>query len=229
MQARFSEQEFLNLKKLLSTYEWGLQTLLTKLRIVNEDLKEYQGIDVIDYIASRVKTPASIATKLYNLGFELTADAAKQKLTDIAGIRVICPFAKDINYLVNLIHLMPDVHVITEKDYINRPKKSGYRSYHMILQIPVFFAGHTENVTVEMQIRTEAMNFWASLEHRVRYKFDGAIPKHLSDELSTIADQISVLDDRMFNIHELVSMNNQEVPSITVNAQQAQPLPTLHD
>jgi len=192
--ARFSEEEFLELKKLIAIYEWGLQTLMTRLRIVNEDLKNFQHVDVIDHIAYRLKTPESIAQKLHKLGLEMTCDSAKNKLFDIAGIRIICSFARDINYLVNLFRLMPDVIILMEKDYINHPKDSGYRSYHVILQVPVFFSGQTENVTVEVQIRTEAMNFWATLEHRVKYKFKGEIPKHLSDELASIAHQISALD-----------------------------------
>ena len=217
-QPRFSEEEYLKLKKLISIHEWGLQTFLTKLKIVNDDLKNYQETDVIDYIASRIKAPLSIAQKLKNLGFELTSQSAKDHLFDIAGVRIICPFAKDINFLVNLIHLMPDISVLSEKDYITRPKPSGYRSYHMILQVPVFFSEQTELVTVEVQIRTEAMNFWASLEHRVKYKFKGEIPKHLSDELTTIADQISSLDERMFNIHEIVTLINEEQPKVQLGA-----------
>ncbi|MCL2169948.1 MAG: GTP pyrophosphokinase family protein [Defluviitaleaceae bacterium] len=207
---RFSEPEYEKLKKILSAHNWGMQTLLTKLKIVNEDLKEYQDKDVIDYIAHRIKTPPSIARKLHNLGHELTGDNAKAYLTDIAGIRIICPFAKDINYLVNLIHLMPDVAVLSEKDYVSRPKKSGYRSYHMILEVPVFFSGRSENIVVEVQIRTEAMNFWASLEHRVKYKYNKMIPRFMSDELAMIADQIDEIDKRMYNVHENLELLNDD-------------------
>jgi len=206
---RFSREEFNKLKMLLSVYDWGLRTLMTKLNIIHEDLKNFQNNPAIDFIHSRIKAPESIAQKLHEMGVEVTAENARKYLRDIAGIRIICPFAKDIYFLVDIIHQLPGVTIIKEKDYVDNPKPSGYRSYHLVMQIPVFFSGKTEDVTVEIQIRTEAMNFWATLEHKARYKYRGGIPQHLSDELVIIADKIAELDNRMFTIHEIISLINE--------------------
>ncbi|MCL2576236.1 MAG: GTP pyrophosphokinase family protein [Defluviitaleaceae bacterium] len=209
MTVQFSDVEFEKLKKMLCVYEWGLQTLMTKLRIVHSDLKSFQDKDIIDHISSRLKTPSSIALKLYKLGKPLTVESAAENLFDIAGCRIICHFNEDINSLVGILRSMPDINILTEKDYVTNPKPSGYRSYHIILEVPVFYSGRIENVKAEIQIRTEAMNFWSTLEHKVRYKYKGEIPKHLSDELALIAQKTDELDNRMFLIHEIISMLNE--------------------
>jgi len=209
MSARFSDEEFIKLKKLLSVYEWGLATVMTKLNIIHGDLKDFQDNHAIEHIKSRIKTPMSIASKLHKKGIELTAENAKTYLNDIAGVRMITPFAKDIYFLVELLRAMPDVRIIKEKDFIDTPKPSGYRSYHLIVEVPVFYSNQTEYVTLEIQIRTEAMNFWSTLEHQARYKYKEHIPQHLSDELITIADKIAELDHRMFLIHEIVTLINE--------------------
>ena len=210
MSVRFSEEEFAKLKNLLHVYEWGQRTLLTKLNIMHDDFKNFQESNPIEYIKGRIKAPESIAQKLHKLGVDITAENVNLHLKDVAGIRITCPFARDIHYLVDLLRAMPDVNILEEKDYVSNPKPSGYRSYHVILEIPVFYSGKTENVVVEVQIRTEAMNFWASLEHKARYKYEGDIPSHLCDELSLCADKIAELDNRMFLIHEIISLINQD-------------------
>jgi len=211
MATRFSNDEFLKLKNLLPLYQWGLKTLMTKLNILHDDLKNFQDNGAIDHIRSRIKAPESIAQKLYEMDVEVTAENAKKLLRDIAGIRIMCPFARDIYFLVNLLKSMPDVSIVKEKDFISNPKPSGYRSYHLIMEVPVFHSGITENVAIEVQIRTEAMNFWATLEHKARYKYREHIPQHLSDELVIIADKIAELDHRMFLIHEIISLINQDI------------------
>jgi putative GTP pyrophosphokinase len=208
MSIRFSTEEFEKMKKLLPVYKWGLSTLRTKLDIIDEDLKNSQNSRSIEYIASRIKAPESIAQKLHEMGLAVTADNAQKHLWDIAGIRIICPFAKDIHYLTEIIRSMPAVNILEEKDFVSNPKPSGYRSYHLIVKIPVFYSGETRNVAVEVQIRTSAMNFWATLEHRVRYKYREHIPDHLSDELVVIADKIAELDNRMFTIHDIITLIN---------------------
>ena len=214
MSVRFSDEEFAKLKKLLPSYEWGLQTLMTKLNIIHEDLKKFQDNGAIEHIKSRIKAPESIAQKLKELGLNITADNAKEHLKDIAGIRIITPFAKDIYFLADLIRNMPSISIINERDYVSKPKSSGYRSYHLIAEVPVFYSCKTQNITVEIQIRTEAMNFWSTLEHKARYKYREHIPQHLSDELAIIADKISELDNRMFLIHEIISLINEDTPQI---------------
>jgi len=210
MSVRFSVEEFAKLKKKLVIYEWGQRTLLTKLSIIHEDLRTFHENNPIEYIKGRIKSPESIAQKLKNMEVDITADNAKKHLRDIAGVRIICPFAKDIYYLVDLLRAIPDVSILEEKDYITKPKPSGYRSYHVIMGIPVFHSGTSEDVIVEVQIRTEAMNFWSTLEHKAKYKYQDHIPEHLGNELVVCAEKIAELDNRMFLIHEIISLINQD-------------------
>jgi len=210
MSVRFGDEESLRLKKLLLVYDWGQRTLLTKLSIIHEDLVNSGDSSPIGSVKGRLKSPDSIARKLHRKGFDITADNAKKHLRDIAGVRIICPFSKDIYYLVDLLRAMRDTNILSEKDYVTNPKPSGYRSYHVIMEIPVFYSGKTENVPVELQIRTEAMNFWATLEHKAKYKYKEHIPQHLSDELVICADKIADLDKRMFLIHEIIMLINQD-------------------
>ena len=212
MSVRFSEHEFARLKDLLLVYEWGQRILLTKLSIIHEDHRNFHENNPIEYIKGRIKSPESIAQKLHRLGFDITADNAKKHLKDIAGVRITCTFAKDIHYLTNLLRYMPSVNILDEKDYVSTPKPSGYRSYHIIVELPVFYSGKAEYVPVEVQIRTEAMNFWSTLEHKARYKYREHIPQHLCDELVVCADKMAELDHRMFLINETLSQINQDAP-----------------
>jgi len=210
MSEQFSEEEFIKLKKLLLVYEWGQKTLLTKLHIMQEDFKNFGETNPIEYIKGRIKSPESITKKLHKLNVDITAQNVKEHLKDVAGIRIICPFAKDIHYLAGLLRSMPDLNILDEKDYVSNPKPSGYRSYHIILEIPVFYSGKIEHVAIEVQIRTEAMNFWSTLEHKARYKYQEHIPQHLCDELVICANKIAELDGRMFLIHEIISLINED-------------------
>jgi len=208
---RFSSAEFAKLKELLLIYEWGHRTLLTKLTILHEDFENFRDDNPIDHIRGRIKAPERIAEKLQRLGHDITAENAKKYIMDIAGIRIICPFARDIYHLVELMHSMPDIKIHKEKNYVLNPKKSGYRSYHLIIETPVFYSGRTVHVVTEVQIRTEAMNFWATLEHEARYKYQSDIPDHLSNELVVCADKIAELDHRMFLIHENILGRSNEI------------------
>jgi len=211
MSIRFSAKEFAKLKELLMIYEWGYRTLMTKLDIIQEDYENFHKNNPIDHIRGRIKAPESIAEKLNRLGLPLTTKKAREFILDIAGIRIICPFARDIYELVELMHNMPDLKILSEKDYVKQPKKSGYRSYHLNIEVPVFHSGRTDYVTIEVQIRTEAMNFWATLEHELQYKYQGDIPLHLSEELTVSADKIAELDHRMFLIHENIMGRSDEI------------------
>ena len=210
MSVQFSEVELIKMKELLLSYEWAHKAMMTKLSIIHEAHKYYENSNPIGHIEGRIKTSTSIAGKLHKQGVELTAESAKKHLTDIAGIRIICPYAKDIYFLADLIREMPDGNIISEKDYVTNPKPSGYRSYHIIMEITIYHSGKTETLPIEIQIRTEAMNFWATLEHQAKYKYKEQIPKHLSDELVICATKIAELDERMFLIHEIISLINND-------------------
>ena len=210
MSVFFSDSEFLKIKDVLLIYEWGQKLLMSKMQVIFDSLKHFQNNNPIEHIKARIKSPENIASKLKKMNMELTAENARRALTDIAGISIICSYAKDIYYLIDLLKSIPDTQVLEEKDYVSHPKKSGYRSYHIIIEMPVFYSGKTEVIPVEIQLRTAAMDFWASLEHKVRYKYKEHIPKHLSDELSICAEKIAELDNRMFLIHDIISLINQD-------------------
>jgi len=210
MSAIFSDEEFVKLKKLLLSYEWAHRTMMTKLSVINDAFKRDNPTSPISSISGRIKTPLSIAGKLCRDGLELTAENVKNHLNDIAGIRIICPYAKDIYFLAGIIREVPGGKVINEKDFVTNPKPSGYRSYHIIMKIDIYHSGITEALPIEIQIRTEAMNFWATLEHQAKYKYKNEVPRHLSDELIICADKIAELDHRMFLIHEIISLINSD-------------------
>ena len=209
MSVRFPDKEFFKLKNDMLIYEWGHQILLTKLNIIYEDFKNFQSNNPIENIRSRIKAPESIAQKLWNEKHELTADNAKKYVRDIAGVRIICTFAKDIYTLAEILRSMPETKVLSEKDYVSHPKVSGYRGFHFSMEIPVYHSGTVEYIPVEVQLRTAAMDFWATLEHKVKYKYQEHIPKNLSDELVICADKIAELDARMFTIQNIITMINQ--------------------
>jgi len=210
MPVRFPDEEFSRLKNIMLIYEWGHKILLTKLDIIYEDFKNFQSNNPIENIRSRIKAPESIAQKLYDSGVEITADNARKYVKDIAGVRIICTFAKDIAHLADILRSIPNTKILSEKDYVNNPKPSGYRGFHFVMEIPVYHSGSVVEIPVEVQIRTAAMDFWATLEHKVKYKYKEHIPKHLSDELVICADQIAALDNRMFMIHDIISLLNQD-------------------
>ena len=208
MTTLFPPDEFAKVKDLLTVYGCGLRTIVTKLDILNEDFKNFHAVNPIEHVKSRIKSPESIANKLHKKGMDVTAENSRRYIYDIAGIRVICSFTKDIHSLVDVIRRQSDIVITDEKDYVKSPKPSGYRSYHIIAEVPVYMTESGLKIPVEIQIRTAAMDFWASLEHKVRYKYEEEIPKHLSDELIVCANKIAELDDRMHLIHEIISLIN---------------------
>jgi putative GTP pyrophosphokinase len=206
MSVLFPLDEFNKLKSLLILYNCALMDINTRMDILLEDFKYLQAYNPIEHIKSRIKSPESIAEKLHKSGLEITSDNAQRRMTDIAGIRCICSYARDIYFIAGVLKKLPDITVLSEKDYITSPKPSGYRSFHMVLEVPVYLSRETLPIPVEVQIRTQAMDFWAALEHKARYKYDHQIPAHLSDALNACAEQIAQLDDKMFSIHEDITV-----------------------
>jgi len=180
--------------------------MTARMDILLEDFANLQTNNPIEHVKYRLKSNESIAAKLHRQGYELTADNARKHLTDIAGVRCICPYTKDITYIAKVLKSQTDLKVLSEKDYVTGPKPSGYRSYHLIFEVPIFLANNEVSLPVEVQIRTQAMDFWATLEHKARYKYQDDMPKHLSHELHECADRIAELDDRMSLIQELVDI-----------------------
>lgn len=202
----FPSGEFQKLKEQLIVYGCALKTVSTRIDIILEDFSSFQGYNPIEHFKTRLKTPESIAEKLSRRKHAITAENAREHLTDIAGLRCICSYAKDIFYIVKVLKLQPDMPVRIERDYVSNPKPSGYRSYHIIVDVPVHLTDRTEILPVEIQIRTQAMDFWAALEHKVRYKYNGKMPDHLSEELLDCSKHIAILDNRMSLIQEIVDL-----------------------
>ena len=206
MAVRFCDEEFAKLKEILVLYRCALNNMYSRIDTLLEDFTNLQPYNPIEHVKIRMKSPESIVEKLYRRGFPLTVDSATTNLTDIAGVRCICSYAKDVIILAEALKRQPDLTIIQEKDYVTEPKPTGYRSYHMIIEVPIYLTDKTTKLPVEVQIRTQAMDFWASLEHKVRYKYDDKIPESLSRELIECAARIRELDHRMSLIQEIADL-----------------------
>ena len=189
-------------KEVTLVYNAALRQIETKMEILNDEFQHVHQYNPIEHIKSRIKTPESIVKKLKRNGYESTIDNMVKYVNDIAGIRVICSFTSDIYRIADMIGDQKDIKVIGVKDYITYPKSSGYKSYHMIVTVPVYLSDRIVDTKVEIQIRTVAMDFWASLEHKIHYKFEGAAPEHIRNELVECAKLVSDLDARMLSLNE---------------------------
>lgn len=183
-------------------YSCAIREVKTKLEVLNDELSIRNKRNPIEMIKSRVKKPESIIEKLTRRGLSLDIDSMMTNLNDIAGVRVICSFVDDIYDIATMLINQDDVKIIEIKDYIKNPKPNGYRSYHMIIEIPVFFSDKKQFMRVEVQIRTIAMDFWASVEHKIKYKKEVEGAEEIIRELKECADIISSTDDRMQNIRK---------------------------
>ena len=183
-------------------YDAALREVNTKLETLNNEFKMRHQYNPIEHMTSRIKSPESIAKKLKHNGRKLTVENIVRYINDVAGIRVICSYTSDIYRIARLISEQSDVTILKIKDYIKNPKQNGYKSYHMIISVPVFLSDVTINTKVEIQIRTIAMDFWASLEHKMYYKFEGNAPESIRRELKECADLVSFLDQKMMAINQ---------------------------
>ncbi len=183
-------------------YNAALKQVNTRLEILNDEFQHVHQYNPIEHIKSRIKTPESIVKKLKRHGYESTIENMVKYVNDIAGVRVICSFTSDIYRIAEMIRLQNDIRVIAVKDYIRLPKPSGYKSYHMLVTVPVFLSDRTVDVKVEIQIRTVAMDFWASLEHKINYKFENNAPEHVKRDLVECSRMVSELDNRMQELNE---------------------------
>jgi putative GTP pyrophosphokinase len=186
----------------LLLYDAALKEINTKLEILNNEFKMAHQYNPIEHITSRIKSPQSIVKKLRHNNRDITVENIIQYVNDVAGIRIICSFTSDIYRIADLIANQNDIKVLKVKDYMMCPKDNGYTSYHMIVSIPVFLSDKTVETKVEIQIRTIAMDFWASLEHKIYYKFEGNAPEHIRKELKECADIVAYLDQKMLSLNE---------------------------
>ncbi|MDE6128305.1 MAG: GTP pyrophosphokinase family protein [Lachnospiraceae bacterium] len=186
-------------------YSAALKQVQTKMEILNDEFQHVHRYNPIEHIKSRIKTPESIVKKLKRGGHESTIENMIKHVNDIAGIRIICSFTSDIYRIAEMIAEQKDIKILCIKDYITYPKASGYKSYHMLVSVPVYLSNKMVATKVEIQIRTVAMDFWASLEHKMHYKFEGDAPEHIKNKLIECAKMVSDLDARMLSLNEEIS------------------------
>lgn len=189
-------------------YNSALKEIGTKLEILNDEFQHVHRYNPIEHIKSRIKSSESIVKKLRRNGYESTIENMVEYVNDIAGIRVICSFTSDIYRIADMIRNQNDIKVLAIKDYIETPKPSGYRSYHMLVTVPIYLSDRIVHAKVEIQIRTVAMDFWASLEHKINYKFEGNVPQYIKDELVECSHMISDVDTRMLHLNEQIQDMN---------------------
>ena len=197
-------------QEVMLVYNAALRQIETKMEILNDEVQHVHQYNPIEDIKSRIKTPESTEKKMKRKGYESTIDNMVKYINDIAGIRIICSFTSDIYRIADMISEQRDIRVLAVKDYITYPKASGYKSYHMIVTVPVYLSDRIVDTKVEMQIRTVAMDFWASLEHKIHYKFEGDAPEHIRSELVECAKMVSDLDARMLSLNEEILAISRE-------------------
>ena len=197
-------------KRMQFIYSAALKEVNTKLEILNAEFQMAHRYNPIEHLSARIKSPESIAKKLRHQGRAVTVENIVRYINDVAGIRIICSFTSDIYKISELIRKQSDVKVLKIKDYIANPKPNGYTSYHMIVSVPIFLSDMTIDTKVEIQIRTIAMDFWASLEHKMYYKFEGNAPENIRRELKECADLVGFLDRKMMAINEEIKKYSDE-------------------
>ena len=191
-------------KEVTLVYSAALRQMETKMQILNDEFQHVHQYNPIEHIKARIKTPESIVKKLKRYGYDSSIDNMVNYINDIAGIRIVCSFTSDIYRLAEMIGKQNDLTVISVKDYIRHPKESGYKSYHMLVTVPIFLSDCIIDTKVEIQIRTMAMDFWASLEHKIYYKFEGNAPDYISRDLRECSGIVSMLDAKMLQLNEAI-------------------------
>jgi len=206
-----SGDEVKDWETLMFLYSSALKKMNTKIEILRDEFIAVQKYNPIEHVSSRLKTAHSIVRKLKREGHETDIASMQQYLNDIAGVRIVCSFQSDIYKVADMISEQNDIKVLIVKNYIASPKANGYKSYHMIVSLPIYLSSGPVDTKVEIQIRTIAMDFWASLEHKIYYKFEGNAPDYVVDELHECAKMINALDERMLSLNEVVkSLDGKE-------------------
>ena len=197
-------------QELMMMYSCAIREIRTKLEVLNADLSVRYKRNPIEFMSYRIKKPASLIAKMRRKGIPVRVDAIEANISDVAGIRVVCSFIDDIYEIASMLTKQDDITLIETKDYIKTPKKNGYRSLHLILEVPVFFSDQTRVMRVEVQIRTIAMDFWASLEHQLKYKHSIPNEEEIVAELTECAETIAATDRRMMEIRDRIDAGKSE-------------------
>ncbi|WP_428912461.1 GTP pyrophosphokinase [Niallia sp. Krafla_26] len=194
-------------------YQFALEEISTKVNILKEEFRLVHDYNPIEHVNTRVKSIESLLKKVQKKNLPLSLEAIQENIKDIAGIRIICSFESDIYRVSEMIQAQSDIEVVEVKDYIQHPKPNGYQSLHIVMKIPVFMSDRKIDVYVEMQIRTIAMDFWASLEHKIYYKYNKQIPEYLSRQLKEAADMVAELDRKMEQINMEINILKENDPA----------------
>jgi putative GTP pyrophosphokinase len=197
------------LTRFIMAYKFALDEMNTKINILKEEFEYIHDYNPIEHVKSRVKSPESILRKVNRKGYPFSLSSIKENVRDIAGIRITCSFISDIYEVGRMLQNQKDIKLLGYKDYIKNPKPNGYQSLHLILEIPIFMSDHEELIPVEVQIRTIAMDFWASLEHKIYYKYNQEVPDQLIEELKEAASMAAQLDRKMERIQREVNKVKQ--------------------
>ena len=210
MEIRVKDEGAESYEEVMLIYSAALRQMETKLLILNDEFQRVHRYNPIEHIKTRLKTSESIVKKLRRNGYEGTLENMVKHCNDIAGVRIICSFTSDIYRIADMINNQGDVRILAIKDYLTEPKSSGYKSYHMIVMIPVYLSDKIIDTKVEIQIRTIAMDFWASLEHKIQYKFTGDVPEHINAELRECAEMVTALDQKMLELNNEIHEYKEE-------------------
>ncbi|MET0992066.1 MAG: GTP pyrophosphokinase family protein [Lacisediminihabitans sp.] len=187
--------------RFMLNYQFAIDEIMTKINILTTEFEHLHEYSPIEHVNARLKSPESILDKAGRRGIDMTFDSFRDNILDIAGVRVVCSFISDAYWVAKMLSTQSDITVLQVKDYIENPKSNGYKSLHLIVRVPIFLSESVEHMNVELQIRTVAMDFWASLEHKIYYKFDQEVPETLLAELADAADVANRLDAKMERLH----------------------------
>ncbi|MEV0074910.1 GTP pyrophosphokinase family protein [Nocardia neocaledoniensis] len=193
-------------------YKFAIDEVTTKINILREDFNNTHEYNPIEHVGSRLKSPESVLEKVRRKNYAMNLSSIRANVLDIAGVRVVCSFISDIETIKQMLASQSDITVLEERDYITHRKPNGYQSLHLIVSIPVFRSDRTERIPVEIQIRTIAMDFWASLEHKIYYKYRGEVPPNLRSDLAQAAEVATQLDEKMEALHRQVDRGSHTKP-----------------
>jgi putative GTP pyrophosphokinase len=214
--------------RFMMIYKFALDQMETKIEVLKEEFQSLHDYSPIEHTKSRLKSPESIMNKMFRKNHELTFESIKNNIKDIAGVRITCSFISDIYRIKDMLCNQSDLRVLEVKDYIQNPKPNGYQSLHLLVEVPVYMSNGEERACVEIQIRTIAMDFWASLEHKIFYKYNKDVPERLTKELKSAADSANALDQQMERLHREIQeikdaeneRDEEELRRIIINNQQ---------
>lgn len=199
-----AKENFLSLKQLMTCYRCAMMEIETKLNVLNEELSLRQDRNPISSIKSRIKSLPSIISKIERRGLTPSIEQIEKNVNDVAGIRVCCPFVEDVYMIADALLSQDDLTLVSKKDYIKNPKENGYRSLHLIISVPIYLVNEKKQVKVEVQMRTIAMDFWASIEHQLRYKKNNKFTQAMTEDLLNCAEISAELDNKMSSLRNLI-------------------------